>query len=144
MNDEITHSQPNNNAQNIISPSMTIKFNLIIQTFPDTTRQPRSDEENGRNYFFVSHDEMMADIAANEYLEYGTHEDAMYGTKLDTIRKIHQEGKMAILDVEPQALKVLRTAEFSPYVVFIAAPALQNIADVSFFYRLFCCKWRNS
>lgn len=54
----------------------------------------------------------------------------MYGTKLDTIRKIHQEGKMAILDVEPQALKVLRTAEFSPYVVFIAAPALQNIADV--------------
>jgi calcium/calmodulin-dependent serine protein kinase len=72
---------------------------------------------------------MMADIAANEYLEYGTHEDAMYGTKLDTIRKIHQEGKMAILDVEPQALKVLRTAEFSPYVVFIAAPALQNIAD---------------
>lgn len=37
----------------------------------DTTRQPRPDEENGRNYFFVSHDEMMADIAANEYLEYG-------------------------------------------------------------------------
>lgn len=78
---------------------------------------------------------MMADIAANEYLEYGTHEDAMYGTKLDTIRKIHQEGKMAILDVEPQALKVLRTAEFSPYVVFIAAPALQNIADVSIIFH---------
>lgn len=59
----------------------------------------------------------------------------MYGTKLETIRRIHQEGKMAILDVEPQALKVLRTAEFSPYVVFIAAPALQNIADVSFILR---------
>lgn len=74
---------------------------------------------------------MMSDIAANEYLEYGTHEDAMYGTKLDTIRRIHAEGKMAILDVEPQALKILRTAEFTPYVVFIAAPSLQNIADVS-------------
>lgn len=37
---------------------------------------------------------------------------------------------MAILDVEPQALKVLRTAEFAPYVVFIAAPVLQNLADV--------------
>jgi len=54
----------------------------------------------------------------------------MYGTKLETIRKIHQEGRMAILDVEPQALKVLRTAEFAPYVVFIAAPVLQNLADV--------------
>lgn len=61
----------------------------------------------------------------------GTHEDAMYGTKLETIRKIHQEGKVAILDVEPQALKVLRTSEFAPYVVFIAAPLLQNLADVS-------------
>lgn len=61
----------------------------------------------------------------------GTHEDAMYGTKLETIRKIHSEGRMAILDVEPQALKILRTAEFAPYVVFIAAPSLQNMADVS-------------
>lgn len=61
----------------------------------------------------------------------GTHEDAMYGTKLETIRKIHEEGRVAILDVEPQALKVLRTAEFAPYVVFIAAPVFQNITDVS-------------
>ncbi|XP_076172775.1 peripheral plasma membrane protein CASK isoform X5 [Ptiloglossa arizonensis] len=111
--------------------------NTIIAKHPDkyaypiphTTRPPRNDEENGRNYYFVSHDEMMADITANEYLEYGTHEEAMYGTKLETIRKIHEEGRVAILDVEPQALKVLRTAEFAPYVVFIAAPVFQNIAD---------------
>ena len=65
------------------------------------------------------------------YISKGTHEDAMYGPKLDTIRRIHNEGKMAILDVEPQALKILRTSEFTPYVVFIAAPSLNNIADVS-------------
>lgn len=105
-------------------------FTMFLQLL-DTTRPQRPDEENGRSYYFISHDEMMSDIAANEYLEYGTHEDAMYGTKLDTIRRIHAEGKMAILDVEPQALKILRTAEFTPYVVFIAAPSLQNIADVS-------------
>lgn len=119
---------------------------------------------------------MMADIAANEYLEYGlcaffyffrislllngvnsfisivkphlistfpgTHEDAMYGTKLDTIRRIHNEGKMAILDVEPQALKILRTAEFTPYVVFIAAPSLNNIADVNINFLLFFFLYR--
>lgn len=60
----------------------------------------------------------------------GTHEDAMYGTKLETIRRIHGDGKIAILDVEPQALKVLRTVEYAPYVVFIAAPSVQNINDV--------------
>ena len=52
-------------------------------------------------------DEMMSDIAANEYLEYGTHDDSMYGTKLDTIRRIHAEAMMAILDVEPQARKII-------------------------------------
>ena len=57
----------------------------------------------------------------------GTHEEAMYGTKLETIRQIHSEGKMAILDVEPQALKILRSAEYAPYVVFIASPCLQTI-----------------
>ncbi|XP_011497920.1 PREDICTED: peripheral plasma membrane protein CASK isoform X5 [Ceratosolen solmsi marchali] len=111
--------------------------NTIIAKHPDkyaypiphTTRPPRNDEENGRNYYFVSHEEMMVDIAANEYLEYGTHEDAMYGTKIETIRKILEEGRLAILDIEPHSLKVLRTAEFAPYVVFIAAPALQNLAD---------------
>ncbi|KAM6955469.1 peripheral plasma membrane protein CASK isoform 7-T7 [Lycodopsis pacificus] len=91
---------------------------------PHTTRPPKKDEENGKNYYFVSHDQMMQDISNNEYLEYGSHEDAMYGTRLETIRMIHQQGHIAILDVEPQALKVLRTAEFAPYVVFIAAPTI--------------------
>uniref|UniRef100_A0AAR2L8G9 Peripheral plasma membrane protein CASK n=1 Tax=Pygocentrus nattereri TaxID=42514 RepID=A0AAR2L8G9_PYGNA len=105
---------------------------------PHTTRPPKKDEENGKNYYFVSHDQMMQDISNNEYLEYGSHEDAMYGTRLETIRKINEQGMVSILDVEPQvhmmslinnlfnalALKVLRTAEFAPYVVFIAAPTI--------------------
>lgn len=63
----------------------------------------------------------------------------MYGTKLETIRRIHGDGKIAILDVEPQALKVLRTSEYGPYVVFIAAPSVQNISGVSFY--LFFIYW---
>lgn len=45
----------------------------ILFLFIDTTRPAKPEEENGRSYYFVSHDEMMADIGANEYLEYGTH-----------------------------------------------------------------------
>ncbi|XP_028848060.1 peripheral plasma membrane protein CASK isoform X14 [Denticeps clupeoides] len=98
--------------------------NRFAYPIPHTTRPPKKDEENGKNYYFVSHDQMMQDISNNEYLEYGSHEDAMYGTRLETIRKIHEQGLISILDVEPQALKVLRTAEFAPYVVFIAAPTI--------------------
>ncbi|KAL7062454.1 hypothetical protein AAHC03_0684 [Spirometra sp. Aus1] len=109
--------------------------NSLIQSAPErfaypiphTTRPQRKDEVNGKNYNFVSQEEMMRDIANNEYLEYGTHEQAMYGTKLDTIRQIHAAGLIAILDVEPQALKLLRTAEFAPWVVFIASPDLNTL-----------------
>jgi calcium/calmodulin-dependent serine protein kinase len=116
---------------------------LFISTnkflYSDTTRLPKKEEENGKNYYFVTHEEMMRDIANNEYLEYGTHDDAMYGTKLETIRNINRQGLMGILDVEPQALKVLRTAEFAPYVVFIAAPDLSQITGVNVKNQLKFC-----
>ena len=80
---------------------------MICSPCSDTTRAARKDEEHGRNYFFVAHDQMMRDIAANEYLEYGTHEGDMYGTKLETIRDIHSHGLMAILDIEPQVTTLL-------------------------------------
>ncbi|XP_052830557.1 peripheral plasma membrane protein CASK isoform X3 [Octopus bimaculoides] len=110
--------------------------NKFAYPIPHTTRPPRKDEENGKNYYFVTRKKMMADIEANEYLEYGTHEDAMYGTKLETIRHIHAESLMAILDVEPQAVKVLRTAEFSPFVVFIAAPTIPAVTEDGSLERL--------
>lgn len=46
-------------------------MNTLINITTDTTRPAKPEEENGRSYYFVSHDEMMADIGANEYLEYG-------------------------------------------------------------------------
>ncbi|XP_075914453.1 peripheral plasma membrane protein CASK isoform X3 [Petromyzon marinus] len=96
---------------------------------PHTTRPARKEEEDGKNYHFVTHDQMMLEIANNDYLEYGSHEEAMYGTKLSTIRKIHLDSLMAILDVEPQALKVLRTAEFAPFIIFIAAPTVTPVMN---------------
>lgn len=61
----------------------TVNINLMLNYFysnthVDTTRPPRPDEENGRSYYFVSHDEMMADIAGNEYLEYGMEQSDWY------------------------------------------------------------------
>merc|ERR1739838_608503 len=37
---------------------------------------------------------------------------------------------MCILDVSPQAIKVLRTSEYMPYVVFIKAPPLEILRDL--------------
>lgn len=77
----------------------------VISLLLDTTREPKDGEEDGKNYLFVSAEDMLADIEAKKYLEYGTHQGAMYGTKLDTIRDNLNQGLTAILDVEPQVKK---------------------------------------
>ncbi|CAB3991124.1 peripheral plasma membrane CASK isoform X4 [Paramuricea clavata] len=73
---------------------------------PHTTRQAKPGEEDGKNYFFISTDTMLADVEQNKYLEFGSHEGAMYGTKLDTVRNIISQGKMPLLDVEPQVWNI--------------------------------------
>jgi len=96
--------------------SLTIYALLFCIVYLDTTRTPRREEEPGKQYHFVTDEQMMADIAAGKYLEYGTHADDMYGTKIDTIRAIHSQGLMAILDVEPQ----VNTPSFPPHHILCA------------------------
>ncbi|XP_018097635.1 MAGUK p55 subfamily member 6 isoform X1 [Xenopus laevis] len=96
-------------------------------TVPFTSRKPREDEKDGHAYRFVSRTEMEGDIKAGRYLEHGEYEGNLYGTKIDSIHEVVMAGRTCILDVNPQALKVLRTAEFMPYVVFIAAPEFETL-----------------
>lgn len=69
---------------------------------PDTTRPQKKNEVDGKDYYFVSTEEMTRDISANEFLEFGSYQGNMFGTKFETVHKIHQQDKVAILDIEPQ------------------------------------------
>ena len=81
----------------------------------------------------------MGDIGANEYLEYGTHEEYMYGTKLETIRQIHRQAKIAILDVEPQVRP--RMQIFRIIIAFIVL-GLKSVANCRIF--TVCCLHRRA
>ncbi|XP_024917559.1 MAGUK p55 subfamily member 6-like [Cynoglossus semilaevis] len=96
-------------------------------TVPFTSRRPREEENNGQNYCFVTREEMEKDIKKGRYLEHGEYDGNLYGTKIDSIHEVVSMGRTCILDVNPQALKVLKTAEFMPFVVFIAAPELDTL-----------------
>ncbi|XP_062848452.1 MAGUK p55 subfamily member 6a [Trichomycterus rosablanca] len=101
---------------------------LFGTTVPFTSRRPREEEkEDGQSYGFVSRAEMETDIKAGRYLEHGEYDGNLYGTNIDSIHEVVRAGRTCILDVNPQALKVLRTAEFMPFVVFIAAPELDTL-----------------
>ncbi|TKS81969.1 MAGUK p55 subfamily member 6 [Collichthys lucidus] len=92
-----------------------------------TSRPPREEERDGQNYCFVKREEMEKDIKESRYLEHGEYDGNLYGTKIDSIHEVVGAGRTCILDVNPQALKVLKTAEFMPFVVFIAAPELDTL-----------------
>ncbi|XP_075415493.1 MAGUK p55 subfamily member 2 isoform X1 [Tenrec ecaudatus] len=96
-------------------------------TVPYTSRRPKDSEREGQGYSFVSRAEMESDIRAGRYLEHGEYEGNLYGTRIDSIRGVVAAGKVCVLDVNPQAVKVLRTAEFVPYVVFIEAPDYETL-----------------
>lgn len=55
--------------------------------------------------------------------QFGESGGAFYGTKVKTLRRIAASGKTCLLDCSPSAVARIRTAEFMPYVVFLAAPS---------------------
>lgn len=104
------------------------KFGTIV---PYTSRPPRVLEEDGKSYWFTDRESMETDIREHRFLEHGEHGGHLYGTKLDSVRELIRAGKMCVLDCSPAALKILHNStEFMPYVIFIAAPGMEQLKSL--------------
>ncbi|KAJ8320919.1 hypothetical protein KUTeg_002506 [Tegillarca granosa] len=97
---------------------------------PHTSRAPRDGEIHGKGYFFTDRETMEEDIKKGLYLEYGEFNGNLYGTQINSIHHTTKQGKMCVLDVSPTCLKVLRTTEFMPFVVFVAAPTATALREM--------------
>lgn len=86
---------------------------------PYTTQLPKKSEKDEKKYHFISTKEMTRSISANEFLDLGSYQGNMFGTKFETMHQIHQQDKIAILDIKPQTPKIVRSAELSHFIVFI-------------------------
>lgn len=103
---------------------------------PYTTRAKRIGEEDGSSFFFLTQEQVLKDIANNKFIEYGQHDGCYYGTKYDSIRECIRSGRMCILDISPQAAKSIKTSEFMPYIVFIAAAPVEIQRNMYEYARL--------
>ncbi|XP_067285464.1 MAGUK p55 subfamily member 3 isoform X4 [Pseudorasbora parva] len=86
---------------------------------PHTTRPRKIHEKEGVEYHFISKQGFEADIQSNKFIEHGEYKNNQYGTSLESIRSVLARNKVCLVDVQPEALKILRTAEFKPYVIFV-------------------------
>lgn len=67
----------------------------------DTTRSPHPDEDPN-SFYFVREDNMRAEIMRHKFIEFGKHQQHLYGIKSDSVVDVIQSGKMCIMDVHPQ------------------------------------------
>ncbi|XP_038837033.1 MAGUK p55 subfamily member 3-like isoform X2 [Salvelinus namaycush] len=86
---------------------------------PHTTRPKKPHEKEGLEYHFVTKQAFDADALSNKFIEHGEYKENQYGTSIEAIRSVQAKNKMCLVDVQPEALKTLRTSEFRPYVIFV-------------------------
>ncbi|KAJ8986074.1 hypothetical protein NQ317_003368 [Molorchus minor] len=94
---------------------------------PHTSRARKENEVDGQDYHFITRAQFEADILSRKFVEHGEYEKAYYGTSLDAIRSIVNSGKICVLNLHPQSLRILRTSDLKPYVVFVAPPSLEKL-----------------
>lgn len=49
------------------------------------------------------------------------------GTSLEAIRAVVASGKICVLNLHPQSLKLLRSSDLKPYTVLVAPPSLEKL-----------------
>uniref|UniRef100_A0A1Q3FUT3 Putative calcium/calmodulin-dependent serine protein kinase/membrane-associated guanylate kinase n=1 Tax=Culex tarsalis TaxID=7177 RepID=A0A1Q3FUT3_CULTA len=94
---------------------------------PHTSRPQREGEIPGQDYHFISRQQFESDILARKFVEHGEYEKAYYGTSLEAIRAVVASGKICVLNLHPQSLKLLRSSDLKPYTVLVAPPSLEKL-----------------
>ncbi|XP_033207535.1 MAGUK p55 subfamily member 5-A isoform X2 [Belonocnema kinseyi] len=94
---------------------------------PHTSRIRKESEINGQDYHFISRSQFESDILCRKFVEHGEYEKAYYGTSVEAIRSVVNSGKICVLNLHPQSLKILRSSDLKPYVVFVAPPSLEKL-----------------
>ncbi|XP_077295959.1 MAGUK p55 family member stardust isoform X3 [Arctopsyche grandis] len=94
---------------------------------PHTSRPRKENEVAGQDYHFISRTQFEADILNRKFVEHGEYEKAYYGTSLEAIRTVVNSGKICVLNLHPQSLKLLRNSDLKPYTVLVAPPSLEKL-----------------
>lgn len=93
-----------------------------------TTRQPRTGEEDGVNYNFVSREEFERMIADDELLEYAEYVGNYYGTSLKVIREKLELGVDVLLDIEVQGAAKVKEKCPEAVLIFLIPPSIEELS----------------
>ena len=84
----------------LVKKMMELKLPLEF-SISATSRQARSNEKHGQDYFFLSPKEFKSKIENKEFIEWEeVYNGVYYGTLKSEINRIHQTGKVPVFDLD--------------------------------------------
>lgn len=94
-----------------------------------TTREKRSGETDGKDYYFVTKDKFLEMVDGGQVLEYAQYGDNIYGTPKAPVDKWLDEGKTVILKIEVKGAQKIRELYPDAVSIFLLPPSMQVLEE---------------
>ena len=121
----IVVSGPSGCGKSKLNQLLLQKRDNIVMSISDTTRALRGKEINGVDYNFISKEEFEENIKNNKYLEYAkVHSDKYYGTPVDWVEKMLDEGNDVILEIDIEGARQIKEKRSDAIFIFIMPPSM--------------------
>lgn len=102
----------------------------LVFSVSHTTRKPRANEVDGKDYHFVNHDTFKKMRAQGDFLEWAEVHRNFYGTSISSVNSHLVDGLDVVLDIDVQGAKQIREARAGDAVfVFIMPPSWDELKN---------------
>ena len=90
-----------------------------------TTRKPRNNEEDGKDYYFINNDQFQNLIKKEEFLEYANVFSHLYGTTKTPVIKNLENSKNVVFDIDWQGTEQIKkkNLEYKLLTLFVLPPS---------------------
>ncbi len=123
-------SSPSGSGKTTLVKEISSKNNYSI-SISHTTRTPRTNEVNGKEYFFVGEEEFKKLINNNEFLEYAKVFNNYYGSSKKSVLDNLKKGKNIIFDIDWQGTEQIKQKKLNYQLItfFILPPSKEELFD---------------
>lgn len=103
-------------------PDLNIAFSISM-----TTRSKRPTEVDGVDYYFVSRERFMQAIKQDELLEFAEFVGNFYGTPIQAVEDLRNQGKNVLLEIEVQGASQVKAKVPDALTIFIVPPSMEEL-----------------
>jgi guanylate kinase len=94
-----------------------------------TTRAPRPNEVDARDYHFVTRSRFQEMVARGDFLEHAQVFDNFYGTSLSAVQSALSEGQLLLLEIDWQGARQVRARLPAARSIFILPPTRRALEE---------------